>query len=88
MTKPNILFLLIDAFIANRCYGENKSSKTPNIDYLIKNGTYFDEALSSSDDTSMSLASIFSGFYSFKSMVRKGKWDFKFNSDVTNYITI
>jgi len=88
LTKPNILFLLIDAFIANRCYGENKSSKTPNIDYLIKNGTYFDEALSSSDDTSMSLASIFSGFYSFKSMERKSKWVFKFNPDVTNYITI
>ena len=36
--KKNIVFFLIDGLRADQCHGENKSSKTPNIDLLIKNG--------------------------------------------------
>ena len=36
--KPNILFLVIDGLRADRCYGEKKSSITPNIDKLIQDG--------------------------------------------------
>jgi len=34
------VFFLIDGLRADQCYGENKSSKTPNIDSLIKKGIY------------------------------------------------
>lgn len=86
--KSNILFICIDAFRADRCYGKNKSSKTPNIDYLIKNGTYFDQAFASSDETHTSFSSILTGLYSFKAMVRKGRWDFRLKPGLTDYITI
>ena len=39
--KPNIVFLLLDSFRSDKCYGESKTSKTPNLDMLIKNSTYF-----------------------------------------------
>ena len=59
--KPNILFLLIDTFRADKFSGPEKSSKTPNIDSLIKNGTYFDQAVSCSDGTILSCAGLFTG---------------------------
>lgn len=61
MEKPNILFLVIDSLRADRCYGPEKTSITPNLDYLLKNGTYFTQCISSSDSTVFSLASIFTG---------------------------
>ena len=45
--KPNILFLVLDGLRADRCYGEKKSSITPNIDKLIQNGIYFNQTISS-----------------------------------------
>ena len=39
--KPNILFLLIDTFRADKFSGKGKTSKTPNLDSLITNGAYF-----------------------------------------------
>ena len=38
LLKKNVVFFLIDGLRADQCHGENKSSKTPNIDLLIKNG--------------------------------------------------
>ncbi|EIJ66141.1 hypothetical protein BD31_I2198, partial [Candidatus Nitrosopumilus salaria BD31] len=42
--KPNILFLVIDSMRSDKCYGKNKTSITPNIDSLIKQGIYFSQA--------------------------------------------
>ena len=67
--KSNILFLVIDSFRSDRCIGKNKSSITPNIDKLIKNGIYFDQAISSSDGTAFSMESIFSSLYPFKTKI-------------------
>lgn len=39
--KPNILFIIIDSLRADKCYETAKTSKTPNIDDLIRNRTYF-----------------------------------------------
>ena len=44
--KTNILFLVLDGFRGDLCYGKKKTSKTPNIDKLIKNGTYFQTTIS------------------------------------------
>ena len=57
--KPNILFITIDSFRADKCYGEGKTSKTPNIDSLIENGIYFSQAICAADQTGASLASLF-----------------------------
>ena len=35
--KPNILFIVIDSLRADKCYGNEKTSVTPNIDKLIEN---------------------------------------------------
>ena len=45
--KPNILFLLIDSLRADKCFGDKKTSITPNLDSLIKNGTYFSQTICS-----------------------------------------
>ena len=45
--KPNILFFLLDSVRADKFYGDNKTSITPNLDALIKKGTYFTQTISS-----------------------------------------
>ena len=68
---PNVLFLLIDALRADQCYG-NKT-KTPTIDSLIENGVYFKQAIASNDGTFLSLNSLFSGKFSFRTENRAQK---------------
>ena len=62
---PNIIFFLIDGIRADQCYGKDRSSKTPNIDSLIKNGVYFEQAISSADGTITSLNTVFSSKFQF-----------------------
>lgn len=64
--KPNIIFLTIDSLRSDKCYGDTKTSKTPNIDSLIKNGLCFEKAISSVDATDPSLGCMFTGKYPFK----------------------
>jgi len=73
MTKPNILFLLIDSLRADKCYGENRTCVTPNLDKIVKNGAYFTQAISPSDATVLSLRSIFTGLLPFKTGTIKNK---------------
>ena len=56
---PNIIFLLVDGFRADQCFGKDKTSVTPNIDSLIQKGMYFTNAYSSVDGTILSLRTIF-----------------------------
>ena len=72
-TKPNILFLLVDSLRADKTYGDQRSSKTPNLDKMIKTGTYFTQAISPSDATILSLGSIFTGLLPFKTGNIKNK---------------
>jgi len=65
--KPNILFIIIDGLRADKCYGTAKTSKTPNIDALIRDGAYFTQAISCSDGTRTCLGCIFSAKYPFQS---------------------
>jgi len=71
--KKNIVFFLIDGLRADQCHGENKSSKTPNIDLLIKNGIYCKHAISSADGTIISLNTTFSSKFQFGNAVRYQK---------------
>ena len=56
---PNIIFFLIDGLRADQFYGNNRTCKTPNIDSLIKNGIYCEQAVPSADGTIVSLNTIF-----------------------------
>jgi arylsulfatase A-like enzyme len=64
--KPNILFIIIDSLRADKSYGNTRKCITPNLDKMIKNGTYFTQAISPSDATTLSIRSIFTGLLPFK----------------------
>jgi len=67
-----------------KCYGKKKTSLTPNLDYLIKKGTYFEQAISSSDMTVTAIGAIFTGLYSIKTGIY-GKKGF-INKNTTDYL--
>ena len=73
LIKPNILFLLFDSFRADKVYGPEKNSLTPNFDYIKKNGVFFDHAVSSGDASLLSYAGLFSGKHPFKTGMRSSK---------------
>jgi len=85
--KPNIFFLSLDSFTANKCFGKNKSSKTPNIDSLIENGVLFNQTISSSDGTELSFASIFTSKYPSQ-IGLNGKIVTKIPSTIPNIFTL
>jgi len=81
--KPNVLFLLIDSFRADKCYGTKKTSITPNLDSLIEKGTYFTQAIGNAPVTIPNIACILTGRYPFKSIISGGN-RFKLNPNVSN----
>ena len=73
LIKPNILFLILDSFRADKISGPDKNSLTPNFDYIKKNGVFFDYTVSSSDGSLLSYAGLFSGKHPFKTGIRSSK---------------
>ena len=71
--KPNILFVLVDSLRADQCYGEDKTSYTPFLDSLLKNGLYFKNTFSSSDGTIISLNCLLNSKFQFETGVRSRK---------------
>ena len=74
---PNIIFLLIDGLRADQCFGEQKTSVTPNIDALIQKGMYFTNAYSSVDGTILSLNTIFNGDFQIGNSARAQRVNLK-----------
>ena len=66
MSKPNILLIVVDSLRSDKCYSQKKSSVTPTIDMLIKNGVYFEQAISSAASTILSVGSLLTGLYPFR----------------------
>ena len=64
--KPNVLFITIDSLRTDKIFGSKKSSVTPNLDKLIKNGASFIQTISTSDVTGPSLGSLFTSLFPFK----------------------
>ena len=58
-SKPNILFLIVDSLRSDKSYGNERTCITPNLDSIIKKGTFFNQAISPSDATRLSIKSIF-----------------------------
>jgi len=85
--KPNILFLVIDSLRSDKCYGESKTSVTPNIDFLIQNGIYFNQAVCSVAATIPSISSLFTACYPFRIGMGNDSYQ-KFGNLIKNYIQI
>ena len=83
--KPNILFIVIDSLRADKCYGDKKTSVTPNIDSLIKNGTYFSQNITSAPSTIPSIYSILTSLYPFECVAQEGNF-FVINPEINNYV--
>ena len=81
--NSNVLLIVIDSFRADYFYEHKKSYSTPNIDQLIKNGTYFTESISCGDGTAVALGSIFTGLYPFNSGINT----FQHKTIKSNYFT-
>jgi len=69
--KPNVLLLIIDALRADKFFGTSKTSYTPNMDRLKKDGIYFNQAVSSSDSTWTCVGSILSSLYPVQSGINR-----------------
>ena len=78
--RPNILFILVDGLRSDQCFGVDKTSHTPNIDFLKENGISFSQAISSADGTILSLNSIINGMYPNSTGTRSQKIIFKENN--------
>ena len=87
MSKPNVLLVVIDSLRADKFFGTEKTSYTPNFDEMIKNGIYFEQAISSADATLLSWAGIFTGRHPFKTGIRSSRFK-KLNKNTTTYFDI
>ena len=85
-TFSNILFILIDSLRGDYCYSESKSCSTPNLDSMINNRIYFNQAIISADYTISRHGSIFTSLYPYNAN-KKGVSYHKLFSKVPNYIT-
>ena len=83
--KPNILFLLIDGLRADKCHGDKKTSVTPNIDSLIQNGVYFNQAICAAPVTFTSLSSLFTGLHASEAIILNNRI-FTINQKRKNYV--
>ena len=68
--KQNILFLTLDGLRADKFTGKTKTAITPNLDKLIKNGTYFNQTISCADGTILALNAMLSGLFPFRTGTR------------------
>ena len=83
--KPNVLFLVLDGLRSDKFHGPNKTSITPYLDNLIKNGTYFEQCVSSAPCTVPSVASTITSLYPFECVVQDENV-FTINQKLENYI--
>ena len=84
--KFNIFLMVIDSLQARKFYGE-KTSLTPNIDSLMKKGTYFENFISACDSSLLSITSLFTGKHAFKTGIRSSRYN-KLNNDIITYFQI
>ena len=76
--KPNILFLVIDSLRADKIFGKEKIQNIPNIDFLIKRGTYFSNTITTNNYTAQVMQSIFTSKFPLVDMTTK-----QINSEAT-----
>jgi arylsulfatase A-like enzyme len=70
MTRPNILFLLIDCLRADAVTSQQRGAHTPTLDRLVRSGFAFTQAVASASSTTPCVASLLTGVYSFVHGIR------------------
>lgn len=85
--QPNLLFILVDSLRADKFFGKEKTSLTPNIDSFISKGVYLKNNFSSSDGTVLSWASIFTSLHPFKTGVTGRRLN-KISSNVKTHFEV
>ncbi len=85
--NPNIILLVIDSFRSDKFFHPSSTSQKPNIDNLIKNGTYFDQAISSADATILSWSGLYTVKHPFKTGIRSARFN-KLDSSVSTIFSI
>jgi membrane-anchored protein YejM (alkaline phosphatase superfamily) len=83
-----VLFLVLDALPAKRCFENSSNAKIPNIEKLMKEGISFKQTISSGDETMVSFASMFTAKFPFKAAIRPSLWTYKYKQNSKNYIKI
>ena len=69
--KPNIFYFNLDSIRSDKFIGKTKTSITPNLDKLIKNGTYFSQCISCTDGTILALNAMLSGIFPFSQYMKQ-----------------
>jgi len=85
--KPNILFIVIDSLRADKIFGKQKTSVTPNIDNLIKKSATFSNAFSCSDGSLSSMTSMFTSKFFFRTGVSI-KNNYSLDNNTQNFVSI
>jgi arylsulfatase A-like enzyme len=83
--KPNILLILIDSFNVRKIISDEKTSKTPNLDWLIKNGIMFTQAISCADATLLSTTGLLTSKIPFKTGIRSPSINKLNKNNLTNF---
>ena len=84
--KPNILYIVIDGLQSDKFHGSNKTSVTPYLDNLVKNGTYFEQCISSAPCTVPSVASTLTSLHPFECIIQD-EYIFTINPKLDNHIS-
>jgi arylsulfatase A-like enzyme len=87
MTRPNILFLLIDCLRADAVYAAGRSTQTPTLDHLVRSGVACTQAVSSASSTTPCVASLLTGLYSFVHGIRS-IFGLKLNPSVSSLVEV
>jgi len=87
MRQKNVFLLICDSLRADKFYGKQNNSITPTIDRLVKTGTYFEQAISSSDATLLSWSGLFTAKYPFRTGIRSSRFN-KLNENIVTYFQI
>lgn len=83
--KPNILYIVIDGLRSDKFHGSSKTSVTPYLDNLVKNGTYFEQCISSAPCTVPSVASTITSLHPFECIIQD-EHIFTLNPKLDNHI--
>ena len=73
MTKPNIIFVLVDSLRADQCSGDEKTAYTKFLDSVRSDGIYFENTFASGDGTIISLNCLLNSKFQFQTGIRKQK---------------
>lgn len=85
MSRPNILFLLIDCLRADAVLGQDRGAHTPTLDRLVRSGVACTQAIASASSTTPCVASLLTGTYSFVHGLRS-IFGLKLNPDIPSLV--